>query len=249
VTHTGSFHRLRANIALRHVAGNIALRHSAGMMDDVRMILIGQFDSPFVRRVGIALHLYGLRHEHRPWSVWADADAIAAFNPLRRVPVLLLDDGEALIESGAILDALDDLVGPTRALTPQSADARRSARQVAALATGMGDKAVVLLYEHVLRAEANRSPAWVARCQSQIVATLATLERAYLGRPAGPYWAGEAVGHADIAVACAVGFLREAHPELTATLAGATPLIDRLCATCEALPSFQAVRQPLKVAV
>jgi glutathione S-transferase len=213
------------------------------------MILIGQFDSPFVRRVGIALHLYGFGYEHRPWSVWADADAIAPFNPLRRVPVLVLDDGEALIESGAILDALDDLVGPSRALTPPTADARRSARQVAALATGMADKAVVLLYEHVLRAEASRSPIWVARCQSQIVATLTTLERAYLGRPAGPYWAGEAVGHADIAVACAVGFLREAHPELTATLAGSTPLIDRLCATCEALPAFEAIRQPLKVAV
>jgi glutathione S-transferase len=213
------------------------------------MILIGQFDSPFVRRVGIALHLYGFVYEHRPWSVWADADAIAPFNPLRRVPVLVLDDGEALIESGAILDAIDDIVGPARALTPQTADARRSARQVAALATGMADTAVVLLYEHVLRAEANRSPAWVARCQSQIVATLATLERAYLGRGEGPYWGGEAIGHADIAVACSVRFLREAHPDLTATLAGSIPLIDRLCATCEALPAFRTIVQPLKVAV
>jgi len=214
------------------------------------MILIGQFDSPFVRRVGIALHLYGLGYEHRPWSVWADADAIAPFNPLRRVPVLVLDDGEALIESGAILDALDDLVGPSRALTPTTVDARRSTRQVAALATGMADKAVVLLYEHVLRPEASRSAAWVTRCQSQIVATLGTLERAYLGRPAaGPYWGGEALGHADIAVACAVRFLREAHPDLAATLAGPTPLIDRLCATCEALPAFETISQPLKVAV
>jgi glutathione S-transferase len=213
------------------------------------MILIGQFDSPFVRRVGIALQLYGFGYEHRPWSVWADADAIAPFNPLRRVPILVLDDGEALIESGAILDALDDLVGPTRALTPPTPDARRSARQVAALATGMADKAVALLYEHVLRAETGRSPAWVARCQSQIVATLGTLERAYVGRRAEPYWGGDAVGHADIAVACAVRFLREAHPDLTATLAAPTPLVDRLCAACEALPAFQAVQQPLIVAV
>jgi glutathione S-transferase len=213
------------------------------------MILIGQFDSPFVRRVGIALHLYGFGYEHRPWSVWADADAIATFNPLRRVPVLVLDDGEALIESGAILDALDELVGPTQALTPPTPDARRAARQVAALATGMADKAVALLYEHVLHTEPSRSPAWVARCQSQIVATLGALERAYLGRRAGPYWGGAAVGHADIAVACAVRFLREAHPDLTATLAAPTPLIDRLCAACEALPALQAVQQPLLVAV
>jgi glutathione S-transferase len=69
------------------------------------MILIGQYDSPFVRRVAIAMTLQGVAFEHRPWSVWADAEAIAPFNPLRRVPTLVLDDGEALIESSAILDA------------------------------------------------------------------------------------------------------------------------------------------------
>ena len=54
------------------------------------MILIGQYDSPFVRRVGIALRHSGLPFEHRPWSVWRDAAKIAQFNPLRRVPTLLL---------------------------------------------------------------------------------------------------------------------------------------------------------------
>ena len=38
------------------------------------MILIGQYDSPFVRRVGIALRRYQLPFEHRPWSVWGDAE-------------------------------------------------------------------------------------------------------------------------------------------------------------------------------
>src|SRR3984893_4699173 len=60
------------------------------------MILIGQYDSPFVRRVAIALRLYGIGYEHRPWSTFGDADRIAAFNPLRRVPTLVLDDGESL---------------------------------------------------------------------------------------------------------------------------------------------------------
>ena len=45
------------------------------------MILIGQYDSPFVRRVGIALRLYGLAFQHRPWSAFGNADLIAPFNP------------------------------------------------------------------------------------------------------------------------------------------------------------------------
>ncbi len=68
------------------------------------MILIGQYDSPFVRRVAIAMRLYGLAYEHRTWSTFGDAEKLAAFNPLRRVPTLVLDDGEVLIESFAILD-------------------------------------------------------------------------------------------------------------------------------------------------
>ena len=48
------------------------------------MILIGQYDSPFVRRVAIAMRLYGMEFEHRPWSVFGDAEKIAQYNPLMR---------------------------------------------------------------------------------------------------------------------------------------------------------------------
>ena len=58
------------------------------------MFLIGQYDSPFVRRVAIALRLYGLPFEQRPWSVFGDAEKIAAYNPLIRVPTLVLDNGD-----------------------------------------------------------------------------------------------------------------------------------------------------------
>src|SRR6201988_2429095 len=98
------------------------------------MFLIGQYDSPFVRRVAIALRLYGLPFEHRPWSTFGDADKIAPYNPLRRVPTLVLDSGEALIESTAILDSLDELVGPERAMLPAKAEARRKQLRLCALA-------------------------------------------------------------------------------------------------------------------
>src|SRR5881397_4319333 len=89
------------------------------------MILIGQYDSPFVRRVAIALRLYELSFEHRPWSTFGDAEKIAPYNPLRRVPTLVCDDGEALIESTIILDYLDELVGSDKAMLPRSGAERR----------------------------------------------------------------------------------------------------------------------------
>src|ERR1700719_9193 len=126
------------------------------------MILIGQYDSPFVRRVAIALRLYGLAFEHRPWSTFGDADKIAPHNPLRRVPTLVMDDGEALIESMAILDYLDELVGPDKAMMAPRGPQRRHALKICALATGLGDKSVSLVYERVLRKDASKL--WVERC-------------------------------------------------------------------------------------
>ena len=50
------------------------------------MELIGQYDSPFVRRVGIALRRYGMEFRQQPWSVWADADELARLGELRNSP-------------------------------------------------------------------------------------------------------------------------------------------------------------------
>src|SRR5689334_2329113 len=140
------------------------------------MFLIGQYDSPFVRRVAIALRLYGLSFEHRPWSTFGDADKIAPYNPLRRVPTLVLDDGEALIESAIILEYLDELVGEGAKVTT-------------------------------------------------------------------PYWLGDRIGHADIAVACVVRFTREAHPQLFD--AARYPALAAHAERCEALTPFQEIVQPL----
>jgi len=130
------------------------------------MILIGQYDSPFVRRIGIALTLYGFGFEHRPWSTFREGDKIAPFNPLRRVPTLVLDDGEVLIESGAMLDYLDERVGPARALLPASGPARRAGLKTCALATGLADKTVSLVYERMLHAQT--SDVWLDRCRTQL---------------------------------------------------------------------------------
>lgn len=192
------------------------------------MILIGQYDSPFVRRVGIALTLYGFAFEHQAWSTFGNGDLIAPFNPLRRVPTLVLDDGEVLIESGAILDYLDEAVGPDRALLPRSGPARRAALKTCALATGLADKAVALVYESVLHTQT--SDMWLARCRTQMEAVLDVLEAQV-----------PATGHAEIMVACAWRFAREAHP-------GGLDVArwPRLAARAEALEAtsaFQAIGQ------
>jgi glutathione S-transferase len=212
------------------------------------MILIGQYDSPFVRRVAIAMMRYGLAYEHRPWSVWGDADELGRVNPLRRVPVLVLDDGVALVESSAILDALDDLVGEERALLPRpfgrDAVLRREGLRIASLATGLADKAVVLLYERLLRPAEARSDVWTERCRAQIRDTLAVLEGDRAAR-ASAWWLGTTLSHADVAVGCMLRFLGEAHPTLYR--AEEWPALAAQAARCEALPEFQAIKQPLTV--
>jgi glutathione S-transferase len=200
------------------------------------MILIGQYDSPFVRRVAIALRPF----EHRPWSTFGDAEKIAPYNPLRRVPTLLLDGGEALIESTAILDYLDGLVGPEKAMIAESGPERRHALRVCALATGLGDKAVSLVYERVLRKDALKL--WVERCEAQIGGVLDALEKERAA-VATPYWFGTRIGHADIAVACVLRFTGEAHPALFSV--ARYPVLTAHAAACEALPPFREIVQPL----
>src|SRR5258705_2983751 len=204
------------------------------------MILIGQFDSPFVRRVAIAARLYGLPFEHRPWSTFGDAEKIAPYNPLRRVPTLVLDGGEALIESMAILDYLDELAGPDKALIAPRGPERRHALRICALAMGLGDKSVSLLYERVLRKDALKL--WVERCEAQIGGVLAALEKERAAVKT-PYWFGKSIGHADIAVACVLRMTREAHPGLFDT--ARYPALTAHAARCEALPPFQEIEQPL----
>ncbi len=206
------------------------------------MILIGQYDSPFVRRVAIALSLYDMEFEHRPWSVFGDAEQIAEYNPLKRVPTLVLDSGEVLIESGIILDALDDMAGPKRALAPASGEARRAVLKICALGAGLADKAVALVYERVLHETVSRT--WIDRCESQVgeVLNLLDEDRAKSG---ALWWFGDKLSHADIMVGCALRFIEEAHGK-TFNMAQ-WPALTAHGVRCEDLEVFQAHCQPFKM--
>jgi glutathione S-transferase len=209
------------------------------------MILIGQFDSPFVRRVGITLWFYGIRFEHRPWAVFRDADKIGTLNPLRRVPTLVLDDGSIHTETFACLELLDEMQSDAmggdegRLLLPRRGAQRRDGLRLCALAAGVADKAVSLVYERLIREHA--SPVWSERCALQVRETLAALETELATRGT-PFFLGERLQHPDIAATCAMTFMLDAHGGFLAQ--SQFPSLLSLRDRCEALGEFRAALQP-----
>jgi len=198
--------------------------------------LIGQYDSPFVRRVGIALTHAGIGFRHLPWSSFGDARRLRSVNPLTRVPTMVLEDGGVLVDSHAMLDHIDRRAAV--AMRPAGGAARDAALRIEGLATGLADKAVALFYE--MRLHDTVSPQWVARCREQIAATALALEAEAVSRPDG-FWFGT-LSHADIALACAWRFVREAHPGLLAEQRLLTLVAQ--CAALERQEVFRAVAQP-----
>lgn len=201
------------------------------------MILVGQYDSPFVRRVAISLRLFGVAYEHDTRSVFSDFDAMRCINPLGRIPSLVLDDGEILINSAAILDWLDETADPDRALIPPQGPARRQVLRRIALATGAIDKAGAVVYEQLIRPSAYRWPDWIARCRAQAVGAIEAL--AAEPWPAAQAWSVEArLDQAQITTACMIRWSRIAAPDFLPR--GRYPTLDALSDRCEAMPEFQA---------
>lgn len=204
------------------------------------MILIGMFDSPFVRRVAVSMKLLGMDFEHRNWSVGRDQTQIRKYNPLGRTPTLMLADGETLIDSSAILDYLDERAGAERALLPRSGAARRRGLRLMSIATGAAEKAISQIYENVFRPAEKRHEPWVQRCREQTEGALAELDRACAALPKNDWLLGEQMSQADITVACAFTFIREA----VSADAARFPALMALAARCEALPAFKVFHVP-----
>jgi glutathione S-transferase len=194
------------------------------------MILVGQYDSFPTRRIGITLHHYGIGFERDTRSIFGDAAEIARINPLIRIPALILDDGEVLIDSAAMLDTLDEMAG-VRALIPQQGPERRRVLQTTALAQGIGEKAGAAVYERHFHPAEHISRDWEARCLAVATAGLAELER----RVEGPWICGQRLSHADIMAFCTLGYLRLRAPEVLAGLS--IPNLAALEARCAELPA------------
>lgn len=176
------------------------------------MKLVGRMLSPFVRRVAATLNLYGHEWESWPLSTVTDMAEIMRVNPVGRVPVLYLDSGEALVDSAAILDHLDEQAG-AGALTPRAGAERRAVMQAVAIGLGAAEKTVAAIYEGQRRPEALRWPEALAKLQAQAAGGFAALDAMLDGKE---FLALGRLTQADVTAAIAYDFACTVMPEWAA---------------------------------
>jgi glutathione S-transferase len=198
------------------------------------MQLIGMLDSPYVRRVAIALIIAKTPFIHRPISLFRHIDQFSKLNPLLKAPTLLTDDGVALMDSSLILDYLAGVDSGVAALTPSKAPQRLEALRATGLALTVMEKAVQRHYERMLRPAEKQHEPWVDRVMGQLNAGLSAMD----AELPGSGWIGGELGLADITVACAFGFTHALLADVVET--SRYPNLGAFCARAEALPPFRA---------
>ena len=185
------------------------------------MKLIGSTTSPYVRKVRIVMSEKKLDYQFIEENVWAADTKMPQYNPLRKVPCLLMDGGEAVFDSRVIVDYLDTL-SPVGKLIPSSGRERAEVKTWEALADGVLDAAVLARLEDTWtgRSAAERSQAWVDRQMDKIDLSLKAMS---LGLGDKAYCSGIHLSLSDVATGCALGYLdfrfphidwRSAHPNL-----------------------------------
>lgn len=166
------------------------------------MKLIGSYTSPYVRKISVMLLEKGIQFDFVNDSPWEKETQVPHYNPLGKVPALVADDGEIWFDSPVIATYVDTLPGGS-ALIPADPAAALRVRQLEALADGVTDAAVALVLE--TRREADkRDEAWVVRQREVLNRGLDALEQHAAARRD---LNGEALNLADIAVACALGYI------------------------------------------
>jgi glutathione S-transferase len=183
------------------------------------MKLIGSLTSPYVRKVRVVMAEKKLDYQLEIENVWSPDSQIQTFNPLGKVPCLVMEDGGTLFDSRVIVEYLDTL-SPVARLIPATGRERAAVKCWEAIADGMLDACVLIVREN-MRPETLRSQEWIDRQYDKIDAALHAMEES-LGEQ--PYCMGVNYGLADIAVGCGLGYLdlrfahlnwRDSHPNLT----------------------------------
>jgi len=192
--------------------------------------------SPFVRKVRIAAAVLGLDREIslEPADTMSASDTVRQQNPLGKIPALVLEDGSVLFDSRVILDYLDHRAGGGK-IVPKDANGRFAALRLQALADGLMDASILLIYEGRWRPAEKHEPKWVEHQAGKVTRALAEIEAAPPALESPPN-----VG--QIALACALGYRdfrfegtwRKDHPRLVAWL-------DQFAAR---VPAFAATKPP-----
>jgi glutathione S-transferase len=158
------------------------------------MQLVGPWLSGYTRRVGVTLNLLNIPFEHLPYHAYMQRECVRALSPIMRVPALRLDDGQVLIDSGAIVDYLDSLVPPAQRLMPADGPDRVRAMQLTGYAIACYDKLARYCDEMMLRPEAYRLANLQAGYEEQLLIGLGILNDA---QPQ-PWLLGARITQADI---------------------------------------------------
>lgn len=195
------------------------------------MKLIGSLTSPYVRKVRIVLAEKKIEYEFIADNPWETVNEVSKYNPLGKVPVLLMEDGSPLFDSRVIVDYLDT-VTPLSRLIPEPNRERLETKRLEALADGVMDAAVSALLESRRKA-GEQSKAWTDRQLSKVKLGVEALA-AELGDK--PWCNGNAYGLADIATGVCLGYLVFRFPKID--WRKTYPALDKLYEKLVQRPSF-----------
>src|SRR5664279_197190 len=174
-----------------------------------RMKLLSSQTSPYARKLRIAIAEKKIECELVEETPWDVGTSVPDYNPLGKVPVLVLDDGTPLYDSRVIVEYLDT-ASPVSRLIPETSRQRIAVKRWEALADGICDAAVAIVLES-RRPARQQSRDWIARQQQKLTAGVAEFARELADRP----WCnGEGYTLADIATGCALGYLELRRVEL-----------------------------------
>jgi len=207
------------------------------------MKLLGNYLSPYVRRVAVSLNELGMPFQLEQLLVFQSPDRVRQYNPLVRIPTLILDSGEVLVESYAILDGLDQMAASENCLTPPSGDARRHVMKLTAVGVGSMEKAQWSYYEGRFRPEEKIHEPWVEHNDAQVLSALGYLND--LAEKAGDsgWLAGtKKISQADITGVVAYSFVEVIRPTLD--IASKVPFLAKFANRCEGLKIFSDVSIP-----
>ena len=193
--------------------------------------------SPYARKVRVVLTEKKIECEFVDADPWTAETTIPQFNPLGKIPVLILDDGTQLYDSRVIVEYLDT-VGPVSRLIPEPSRQRIAVRRWEALADGICDAAIVVVREQK-RPARQQSKQWIERHVQKIHRGVQEMAKELEDKA---WCSGEQYSLADIATGCALGYLDLRQP--ATDWRTAFPNLVRLADKLGKRPSFAETAPP-----